>query len=37
MEREESGNSPMMNKHEDVAKALKARLSDLTGRVAEIA
>ena len=25
-----------MNKHEDVAKALKARLSELTGRVAEI-
>ena len=27
---------PEMNKHEDVAKALKARLSELTGRVAEI-
>jgi RNA polymerase-binding transcription factor len=27
---------PDMNKHEDVAKALKARLSELTGRVAEI-
>ena len=25
-----------MNKHEDIAKALKARLSELTGRVAEI-
>jgi RNA polymerase-binding protein DksA len=27
---------PDMNKHEDIAKALKARLSELTGRVAEI-
>jgi len=26
---------PDMNKHEDAAKALKARLSELTGRVAE--
>jgi RNA polymerase-binding protein DksA len=25
-----------MNKHEDIAKALNARLSELTGRVAEI-
>ena len=25
-----------MNKHEDIAKALKARLSELTSRVAEI-
>jgi DnaK suppressor protein len=25
-----------MNKHEDIAKALKARLSELTGRVAQI-
>jgi hypothetical protein len=25
-----------MNKHEDIAKALKGRLSELTGRVAEI-
>ena len=25
-----------MNKHEDIAKALKARLSELTGRIAEI-
>ena len=25
-----------MNKHEDIAKALKARLSELTGRVTEI-
>src|SRR5450759_2889006 len=27
---------PDMNKHEDIAKALKAHLSELTGRVAEI-
>jgi RNA polymerase-binding transcription factor len=27
---------PDMNKHEDIANALKARLSELTGRVAEI-
>jgi hypothetical protein len=27
---------PDMNKHEDIAKALKVRLSELTGRVAEI-
>jgi DnaK suppressor protein len=27
---------PDMNKHEDVAKALKIRLSELTSRVAEI-
>jgi DnaK suppressor protein len=27
---------PDMNKYEDIAKALKARLSELTGRVAEI-
>jgi RNA polymerase-binding transcription factor len=27
---------PDMNEHEDIAKALKARLSELTGRVAEI-
>ena len=27
---------PEMNMHEDIAKALKARLSELTGRVAEI-
>jgi RNA polymerase-binding protein DksA len=27
---------PDMNKHEDIAKALQARLSELTGRVAEI-
>ena len=27
---------PEMNKHEDIAKALKARLSELTGRVSEI-
>ena len=25
-----------MNKHEDIANALKSRLSELTGRVAEI-
>ena len=25
-----------MNKHEDIAKALKARLAELTGRIAEI-
>jgi len=28
--------SPDMNKHEDIAKALKIRLSELTSRVAEI-
>ena len=28
---------PDMNKHDDIAKALKARLSELTGRVAQIA
>jgi RNA polymerase-binding protein DksA len=27
---------PDMNKHEDIAKVLKVRLSELTGRVAEI-
>jgi RNA polymerase-binding transcription factor DksA len=27
---------PDMNKYEDIAKALKARLSELTGRIAEI-